>query len=276
MGIREAEVVAAQVGHYVTRLLPDWDGIFRLLPRLGVIRAVTASRGAEVDAEGEFPSRKERPGYSVYSKEAIDLRVAIGHWRSAFLLAVPDARTGKRRRSIEFYGSDGNAMHKVFLTGESSVDAFEDIAEAFASPSQSQLAAVMEPASPRGLRAESKHGRRVAPEALGKFLEMLQRSRVAVNGFLGNLGCAQAYRGAIRKLAELDGLIRISEAQRELRLRVADIAEAWVVEKHAPEGIRQSLELFDAQGGEAATLLALGQDASWREALDAIPAWRAV
>lgn len=273
MGLSEAEVVAAQVGHYVTRLVPDWAGIFRMLPKLGEIRAVTSSGGAEIDAAGEFPTCQEGREILAYRRAAIDLRVAIGHWRSAFLLAVPDAATGKRKRSIEFFGLDGRAIHKVFLTSASSVDAFEEIAERFVNASQSQQVTVMESVGRKGDELSGGRGRRVKPQAIGSFLERLHRAGTGVFGILGNRGCAQAYRGAVEMFWERDGWLRISEARRKLRLRVADVAEAWVVEKPRQAGTLRSLELFDAQGGVAATLLPFGEERTWRQALDSMATW---
>lgn len=64
----------------------------------------------------------------------IDLRLFLGGWASVFAI---EEQTGKgTQRSIQVFDRQGTAVHKVFLTEDSQLQAWEPLLERFAASEQ--------------------------------------------------------------------------------------------------------------------------------------------
>src|SRR5699024_4309577 len=50
-------------------------------------------------------------------------------WHSAF--AVTEMARGKERNSLQFFGKDGLAIHKIYLVPQSNVQAFQELVEKY-------------------------------------------------------------------------------------------------------------------------------------------------
>ena len=61
--------------------------------------------------------------------EDIDLRIFFDHWNAGFAVAE-ETRSGSRR-SLQFFDSDGTAVHKVYVREESDTKAYEGLVRAY-------------------------------------------------------------------------------------------------------------------------------------------------
>ncbi|MEO2100264.1 MAG: ChuX/HutX family heme-like substrate-binding protein, partial [Flavobacteriaceae bacterium] len=66
--------------------------------------------------------------------EDIDLRIFFMHW--AFAFAVSEMTRGKERLSFQFFAEDGMAIHKIYLTPQSHVEAYKALVEKYKAQDQ--------------------------------------------------------------------------------------------------------------------------------------------
>src|SRR5690606_27131779 len=66
--------------------------------------------------------------------EDIDLRIFLSAWDKAF--AVSETSEHGSRKSLQFFGKDGLAIHKIYLTPDSNEAAFDTLVEKYKSENQ--------------------------------------------------------------------------------------------------------------------------------------------
>src|SRR5690606_3241334 len=71
---------------------------------------------------------------SLFVGEDIDMRIFLSHWKKAFAVIEENARGISK--SIQFFGKDGEAIHKIFLTPDSNEAAFEVLVNKYKSDNQ--------------------------------------------------------------------------------------------------------------------------------------------
>lgn len=140
LGVSEAELVATGCGEHVTRLEGAWREILERLEELGTVMALTRNDAAVHEKTGVYRnvSFSESHGMGQVLADAIDLRLFLDEWAHGFAVRRP-MRGGRDgvRRSLQFFAPDGTAVHKVFLTGESDVDAYRALVETYRHEDQS-------------------------------------------------------------------------------------------------------------------------------------------
>ncbi len=137
LGVSEAELVATQVGETVTRLRPEFANILTEVEKLGKVMALTRNDECVHERKGVYLNPDfSSPFAGLFVGEDIDLRIFLSHWDKAF--AVAEKGEHGDRKSLQFFGKDGLAIHKIYLTKDSNEDAFDALVEQFRSDDQSQ------------------------------------------------------------------------------------------------------------------------------------------
>lgn len=298
LGVSEAELLASRVGQGVTRLVPRWHEMLNGLGSLGMVKSVTRNEHAVIEKNGVYPEF-QHGAHALFVSENIDLRITLGRW--AFAFAVDTGAS----RSIQFFGSDGAAVHKVFLTKDSSLEEFYEIIAGFQDENQQDTQAV-EPAPgtrshtsgdavdceaflagwselqdthhffsllhkhklarPQALRlAEGGFTRRVPNSAARLLIEQASLRAVPLMVFVGNLGCLQIHKGLLRNVVDFKGWLNVMDPEVELHLKESEIARAWVVEKPTSDARIFSLELFDAVDRDIASFFGVRQEGGQQE-----------
>lgn len=132
LGVSEAELLYHGSEADVKALRPDFHGIFSALESLGSVMALTRNESAVHERHGvysNFSSPNAHMGLLV--NPDIDLRIFFAPWRFAF--SVVEEVKGKSRRSLQFFSSWGEALHKIYLTKASDSKAFDALCLAFQS-----------------------------------------------------------------------------------------------------------------------------------------------
>ena len=216
----------------------------------------------------------------------IDLRLFMAGWNSVF--AVVEETVRGTQRSIQIFDHQGTAVHKVFLTPDSSLLAWESLMKRFSAADQtaalnlSPLPAAEPPLDDAlidvaGLREGwsqlqdthhffsllRKHktartqalrlaGREwaepLSPELLPQLLVEAGKSEVPIMVFVGNQHCIQIHTGPVRNLRWLDSWFNVLDPEFNLHLKTTGIASLWRVRKPSSDGIITSWEAFDASG----------------------------
>lgn len=310
MTISEAELTHARVGHDALRLKGEMREILAALELVGDTKCICRNEYAVHEHTGSFTHQHigERAGI-VLNPRALDLRLFISQWSSAFSLREQSPRG--ERQSIQFFDHQGDAVLKVYVTAQTDLAAWNEVVARFTAPDDLPLvitAAVAEPhaqsadgaALDREWRAMTdvhqffgllkKHNlsrqqafrlvgddlaSKVSNDALPRLLDTVLQQGNEIMIFVGNRGCVQIFTGALEKLTPMKGWINIFNEHFTLHLREAGIAESWITRKPTDDGHVTSLELFAADGTQIAQIYGQRSEGQpeqirWRAQIDAL------
>ena len=286
LGLPEAALVAAQVGHGAMRIdaLPG-----RLIPcvqRLGDVLALTRNRSCVIEKIGTYNEFHDGEHAAMTVDHDIDIRMFPRHWVHGFAVEKPTA-TGVRR-SVQVFDAAGDAIHKIHLRDGSDLAAWEELRRNLALADQSDQTefAARDPVEPtksaperadvlrrewsemsdthqfniliRRLKmnrlgayriAGAPFVRPLAVAAVAALIDQVQAEKVGVMMFVGNQGCIQIHSGRFGNLAPMGPWLNVMDPGFNLHLRGDHVAEVWAVEKPTKRGPAISVEAFDAEGG---------------------------
>lgn len=136
LGVSEMELLATRIGtDGVTRLKPDFKEILLEAKTLGKVMALTRNDECVHERKGVYDkSDFSSPHVGLFVNEDIDLRMFLSHWKKAF--AVVDETARGTMKSIQFFGADGKAIHKIYLTKDSDDAAYDALVEKFKADNQ--------------------------------------------------------------------------------------------------------------------------------------------
>lgn len=136
LNVSEAELLATQTGETVTRLKPEFAAILSEIEKLGKVMALTRNDECVHERKGIYLNPDfSSPHAGLFVGEDIDLRIFLSHWASVF--AVAEKSEHGDRKSLQFFGQDGLAIHKIYLTKDSNDEAFEELVSKYKSEDQS-------------------------------------------------------------------------------------------------------------------------------------------
>jgi putative hemin transport protein len=305
LGVSEAELLVT--GRDVIRLRPDWPELFEAFKSLGRVMSLTRNEHAVHERKGLFREIGFFAGGAMGQVVGpdIDLRIFPPQWAAVFAVRA-NAETGAHD-SVQIFGTDGVALHKVFLVEEGSRAAFEDLIVDFEAGGRefTALPVAAEPADRpdeevdvEGFRAawralEDTHhffgllkrfrlgrvqalrlvgaefARPLSNGAAGGVLRRAAADQLPIMVFVGNRGCIQIHTGAVEKIVSYGEWINVLDADFNLHLRESGVAFAWLVRKPTRDGIVTSVELYDAAGGNVALFFGRRKPGGAED-----PAWR--
>lgn len=312
MGISEAELTAARVGHQAQPLRPAMRELLHALEAVGETKCITRNQYAVHEHLGIFNNIhiNEHAGI-VLNPRALDLRVFVNQWTSVFHLQEMNGHD--ERQSIQFFDQHGDAVLKVYATEHTHSEAWQNlIADYRAEPATSF--SVTPPAAAhfadkidgatletewramtdvhQFFRLLKKHNasrqqafravrndlaQQVSNQSLAMLLDSVHRDGNEIMIFVGNRACVQIFTGQIEKLMPMHGWLNIFNTAFTLHLQDQLIAESWITRKPTADGIVTSLELFAADGTQIAQLYGQRSEGhpeqtQWREQLAALSA----
>jgi putative hemin transport protein len=135
LGVSEMELLVTNIGNSVTRLRPDFKDLLPEIELLGKVMGLTRNEECVHERKGIYANADfSNPHAGLFVNEDIDIRIFLSHWKKVFAVIEENARGISR--SIQFFGKDGEAIHKIFLTADSSIDAYEALVEKYKSEDQ--------------------------------------------------------------------------------------------------------------------------------------------
>ncbi|MEL7168820.1 MAG: ChuX/HutX family heme-like substrate-binding protein [Bacteroidota bacterium] len=297
LGVSEADLLATNLGQddlnavHTIRLDGGWGALLQEIESMGTVMALTRNDACVHEKHGVYRNVKmiEAHAIGLVLDEDIDLRLFLGRWRYGFAVATPfDGAKDGLRRSLQFFDAHGMAVHKVFLTRKSDVEAYERIVGKYRHRDQHDAIEVEAPFVPeaetpdaeidraaflqgwaelkdthdffpllkdhgvsrtQALRfAEGTFAERVELDSPRRALQHAAATETPIMVFVGNRGCIQIHTGPVKKLKEYGAWYNVLDPGFNLHLREDAIAEAWVVRKPTTDGTVTALELFDADG----------------------------
>lgn len=139
LGISEAELTHARVGHDAQRLQGDAKVWLSALEQVGNTKSITRNEYAVHEHTGYYQNQT-LDGHAglILNPRGLDLRLFLSQWASAFALRENTARG--ERQSIQFFDHQGDAILKVYTTDTTDMAARQLFVEKFTSSENPALA----------------------------------------------------------------------------------------------------------------------------------------
>lgn len=288
LAVSEAELTASRLGVDAVRLRTDWAELLPALGELGQIMALTRNEHCVHERKGPYRdvtvSANGQMGLVV--SPDIDLRLFLGGWASAF--AISEETAHGTQRSIQVFDRQGTAVHKVFLTEQSELSAWDPLVRSFTAAQQSaaldltpleakdapladgdidvaalregwaalkdthHFFALLKKHKVQRTQALRLAGREwaepLAVTELPRLLEAAGAKQLPIMIFVGNAHCIQIHTGTVENLKWMDDWFNVLDPLFNLHLKTPGVVELWRVRKPSSDGVVTSWEAFDANG----------------------------
>lgn len=283
LGVSEADLLVTNIGDGVTILKPEFQNILTEVEQLGKVMALTRNDECVHERKGIYLNGDfSSPHAQLFVGEDIDLRIFLNSWKFAFAVVEGD------KKSLQFFGKDGLALHKIYLTKDSNAEAFDTIVEKNKAENQNEVftfeAIAPKPAEKpdseidaegfkkawtelkdtheffmmtRKFGVSRTQALRLAPEGFAKkidnakvvnILEDASEKNVPIMVFVGNRGIIQIHTGNIKKTLWHQQWFNVMDPDFNLHLDVTKIDEAWIVKKPTEDGEVTAIEVFNKEG----------------------------
>lgn len=286
LGVSEAEYVAASCGFGVRRLAGPWPELVAALPSLGTVMALTRNEQCVHEKVGRYDKISVTGSQGIVLNHDIDLRIFYSNWSSGF--AVTETGPRGTRQSLQFFGPDGTAIHKIYMREDSDLAAYEALVAKHLSDDQGNEQEVSPPKAETTERADSEvdtaalrhaweslqdvhdfvdllrenkvrrlqafrlvgqdFARELPRDSLRRALAAAAATKLPIMIFVGNPGVIQIHTGPVETLKEVGPWFNVLDPGFNLHLRTDGIAAAWLVRKPTRDGIVTSLEVFASDG----------------------------
>ena len=115
----EADLVATGLGENIILLEGDFRELLKEVGTLGHVMALTRNDHVVHERKGTYENVSFNNHVGLVLGPDIDLRMFLGDWKSGFAVHEND------RFSLQFFNSNGDATHKIYLTEKSNKDAYD-------------------------------------------------------------------------------------------------------------------------------------------------------
>lgn len=285
LGIAEAEICSALVGHGATRIDAHPDRLIPRLAALGPLKALTRNDACVIEKIGPYEHYRSGAHAGLVTGDQIDLRIFPAHWVHGF--ALEEKTEQGTRRSLQIFDAAGDAVHKIHLRPDSIGAAWAPLVRALRLDDQGTdlpLAPRRPPDPARaapGNRAELREGwaaladthqfqrlctrlkmnrlgayrlagapfvRRLAPGSVENLLYRAAEAELPIMIFVGNAGCIEIHTGPVGRVGDIGPWITLYDHGLDLHLCMDAIAETFAVVKNTARGPAHSVEFFDHRG----------------------------
>jgi len=282
LGVSEAELVNTGVGENNILLNTDFKELLKETNTLGYVIALTRNDYCVHERKGVYTKVGFNGPVGLVVTPDIDLRLFMNQWFFGFAVNEND------RLSLQFFGEDGSAVHKIYLTDKSDVEAYHQLVAKYKAEEQIQQldvkpARAAAPEKPdnevdvetfkaawlalqdthdfhgllrqhglsrtQALRLAPKgHAIQISLESLKNILTSASETSLPVMVFTGSAGCIQIHTGEIKKLVQTGPWFNVLDPEFNMHLREDGIDTIWLVKKPTADGLVHSLEVFDSVG----------------------------
>ena len=131
LNISEAELMHCRIGEggaqCVTGNIPD---LLQALVRIGDAKAITRNNYAVSIQTGQYSNPQFSSHVGAFlNPRGLDLRVFLTQWDSVFFLA--EKNKTETRQSLQFFDKHGDALHKIYVTEKTDMDAWYAVINQF-------------------------------------------------------------------------------------------------------------------------------------------------
>ncbi|MEH2921381.1 hemin-degrading factor [Samsonia erythrinae] len=242
LGISEAELSHARVGHDARRLQGDAKAWLNALEPVGNTKSITRNEYAVHEHTGCYQNQ-HLDGHAglILNPRELDLRLFLSQWASAF--ALRENTPHGERQSVQFFDHQGDAILKVYATDTTNRVAWQQYIETFATSENPALRLLPPSADSAVARQAVTHNPqleaewramtdvhqfftllrrynltrqqafrsvandlayRVENDALSQILFSARDNQNEIMVFVGNRGCVQIFTGVLERVERLE------------------------------------------------------------------------
>ncbi|WP_158826773.1 hemin-degrading factor [Mucilaginibacter lacusdianchii] len=282
LGVSEAELVNTGVNSHVIKLAGDFKELLKEVVTLGYVMALTRNDFCVHERKGVYKKAGFNGHVGLVVTPDIDLRLFMTHWHFGFAVNEND------RLSLQFFDSNGEAVHKIYLTDQSDIAAYHKLVQQYRAEQQEGELPVIASADKtveipdheidlksfhqewinlqdthdfhgmlRKYQLTRTQALRLAPEGyahqitvdnLKNVLQKASEQLAEIMVFTGSAGCIQIHTGHVKKLVETGPWFNVLDPEFNMHLRLDGISKLWLVKKPTVDGLVHSIEAYDAQG----------------------------
>lgn len=283
LSLSEAELLNTGTGTTVTRLTSQFQDLLKEVNTLGKVMALTRNDYCVHERKGVYKKATFNGHVGLVVTADIDLRLFMNRWHLGFAVNEND------RHSLQFFDQQGEAVHKIYLTEDSSQQAYNELVVKYTADDQQLPLNITEPLATiaevpdheinlaefqqgwrdledthdfhpllRKYQLSRTQALRLAPEGFAVKIEVAALKNVlesaAANGqeimvFTGSAGCIQIHTGPVVRLVETGPWYNVLDPDFNMHLRLDGINTLWLVKKPTKDGLVHSIEAFDKDGG---------------------------
>ncbi|OHX36244.1 hypothetical protein BJL95_10720 [Methylomonas sp. LWB] len=171
LGVSEAELLATGCGDNVIRLQAgDWPALLSGVAALGPVMALTRNAAAVHEKTGEYARPQAHGRLAIVAGRRIDLCLALSDWYCAY--AVSEASADGPRRSLQFFGADGEAIHKIYLLSQ-------PLKTVRPEPVEGRTTSGLDEPSPNGMPSSNRAGVINQGANIQAYRDLVERFRAA-------------------------------------------------------------------------------------------------
>jgi len=140
LGISEAELLTLSLGENVSLLDGDWKALLKKMRKMGYVMALTRNEHCVHERKGVYDNIKFYKGahnVGVAINPDIDLRFFMNEWHYGLAVEMPKGKS--RLYSFQFFNRKGEAVHKIFSTPKSDIEAYHQLVAEFKAKVQEPL-----------------------------------------------------------------------------------------------------------------------------------------
>ncbi|MGP3591880.1 ChuX/HutX family heme-like substrate-binding protein [Vagococcus sp. WN89Y] len=291
-GMSEGELTNIRLAHDATILaIPDVKFFVTDLELLGHVKCMTTNKNAISIQEGVFRNQ-HLYGYNkvnisaeaglVLNPRKLDLRIFFKHWNHIYY--IKQYKDKKIQRSFQIFDFYGQAIHKIFITENSSESGLSVLLKRYASTQQipptfniryphyrsiinidyefndhidAEWRAMTCPEDIVALTEKYHMSRQeifrcvkadlawpVGKKALQEVLTAARERYEELTVSVPNHGCAQIYTGLLDKIGCANGWLQVHNPANKLLIQESKISECWVLHTPTAYGHETALEVF--------------------------------
>ncbi len=286
LGVSEMELLCLSVPAMATPLSANFEEFLKEVKSCGKVMALTRNNEAVHERKGLYTNVSFNPHAGLVLGPDIDLRLFMGKWKFGFAVAEPFR--GEERLSFQFFDASGTAVHKIYMTEHSDLEAYRTLCARYAIqtdenyfPEVTAASAHVRSVNPRpeaeafrkawldlkdthdfyillrNFRMDRVQALELAPEGytqkmksdfFKKVLCGASEKSTEIMVFVGNPGCIQIHTGPVTKLLQTGEWFNVLDEDFNLHLNENGISETWLVKKPTSDGIVTSVECYDQNG----------------------------
>jgi len=279
LNMTEATWVAAGCGPIQSvRLAGSAQEILQKIGTLNRVMALTRNDACVHERHGQYSEIETQGHIGLVLGPEIDLRLFFAYWQDAF--AVQE----RNRQSLQFFDSEGIAVHKIFCTDQTDTASYLRLVQEHAtSPAFPDIKSIPKSVpensvdSPDEFRrawlamldthdffplirrfnvsrlgaltcAGTDLAQQVPVSAIQAVLLAAAQTDLEIMCFVGNRAMMQIHTGCVSNIAVRSPWLNVLDPSFNLHLNMDAVSSAWVVNKPTEDGWVTSLEVFSHDG----------------------------
>jgi len=139
LNVSEFELLMLSIGETVTLLKGDWKQLLKDVYNMGRVMALTRNEYVVHERKGVYDNITFYEGghnVGVAVNPDIDLRFFMNEWKYGLAVVMERGPRFPTLYSFQFFNARGEAVHKIFSTPQSNLDAYQRLVEKYQDPVQ--------------------------------------------------------------------------------------------------------------------------------------------